>query len=51
MPKLQEVKGQFTITIPKDIVHTMGWEKGQRLGLMFNERGNIEIKEKKENEK
>ncbi len=43
MPKLQEVQGQYTITIPYELVKKKGWKKGESLFLVFNERGNIEI--------
>jgi len=46
MPKLQEVKDRFFITVPKDMVEKKGWKKGQKLFFLFNERGNIEICEK-----
>lgn len=51
MVKLQENKGQYFVSIPKDIIeklkHTKKWEKGQRLTVSFNERGNIEISDTK----
>lgn len=28
MPKIQEIMGRFTISIPKDIVKLKGWRKG-----------------------
>jgi len=43
MPKLQEIKGQFTITVPKELIKKKGWKKGQSLIFVFNERGNLEI--------
>lgn len=46
MTKLQEVKGQFSITLPKLMVQQKKWGKGKELLFVFNERGNIEITEK-----
>lgn len=45
MPKLQETKGRFFITIPKEMVDKKKWEKHQQLFFTWNERGNIEIHE------
>jgi len=46
--KLQKSKnGQFFITLPTKIVQAKGWEKGKELTIRFNERGNIELEEKK----
>lgn len=41
--KLQEVNGQFRITIPKSIAQAKGWQKGEVLTVKLNERGNLEI--------
>lgn len=46
MPKLQEIKGRFFITLPANLVKQKKWEKSQNLFLVFNERGNIEITDK-----
>lgn len=43
VPKLQEAKNRFSITIPRTLVERKGWKKGQELLLMFNEKGNVEI--------
>jgi len=43
MPKLQQFKDRYFITIPKPLVEQKQWEKGQDLFFVFNERGNIEI--------
>jgi len=47
MVKLQFSKGsqRWHLTIPPDLVRAKKWQKGQRLLLTFNEKGNIEIKE------
>lgn len=42
---MQESKGRYFISIPKEYVEMKGWKKGEVLVLGFNERGNIEIKE------
>lgn len=36
-------KGQFFLTLPRKIVEAKGWEKGHKLKIKFNERGNIEL--------
>jgi bifunctional DNA-binding transcriptional regulator/antitoxin component of YhaV-PrlF toxin-antitoxin module len=38
MVKLQEVKGQYTITIPKEKIKETGWQKGQELSINFDKR-------------
>ena len=43
MPKLQETKGRFFVSVPRELAHKKKWQKGQELFLVFNERGNIEI--------
>ena len=45
MPKLQEVKGRYFITVPKGLVEKKDWKKGQELFFVFNERGEIAIKD------
>lgn len=47
MPKLQYDKGndRYNITIPKEMVELKKWSKGQSLFFVWNERGNIEIKD------
>ena len=45
MVKLQEMMGQFSITIPKSKILRKGWKKGQELDIDFNEKGNLEIVE------
>jgi hypothetical protein len=49
MPILQQGKSQFFVTIPKDLIQAKKWKKGQKLLLIFNERGNIEMREIEEN--
>jgi hypothetical protein len=43
MPKLQQTKDRYFITIPKEMVDNKKWLKGQTLMFTWNERGNIEI--------
>jgi len=43
MPKLQQVKERYFITLPKTMVDKKEWKKGQELLFTWNERGNIEI--------
>jgi len=43
----QSKNGQYFLTLPKNIVEAKSWTKGQELNLKFNERGNIELEEKK----
>ena len=40
MPKIQESKNSFRITLPKDIVTFKGWEKGDHLEY-FEERPGV----------
>jgi len=49
--KLQLMNGrQFFITLPNQIVKAKGWKKSQKLKLELDGRGNIIIKEDKEDE-
>lgn len=46
--KLQRTqKGQYFLTIPAKIVEAKKWDKGTKLKVVFNERGNIELEEQK----
>jgi hypothetical protein len=46
--KLQKtVKGQYFLTVPAKIVEAKGWDKGKKLTIRFNERGNLELEEQK----
>jgi len=47
MVKLQENKERFFISVPKEYVEQAGWSKGEILTVSFNERGNIELSNKK----
>lgn len=46
MPKLQETKGRYFITIPISLVEMKDWKKGQKIFIVFNERGNMELTDK-----
>lgn len=45
MVKLQKHKEQFRLTIPKDIVKLMGWNKGTEIVFIQDASGNLLIKE------
>jgi len=40
-------KRQFFITLPNQIVKAKGWQKGQELKIEFDGRGNLILKEDK----
>lgn len=43
MVKLQQIKRQYTVTIPKIYVDQAKLKKGDDLTISFNERGNLEL--------
>jgi len=45
MVKLQNNKGQFKLTIPKDIIKLTGWKGGTEIVLIQNQDGNLILKE------
>lgn len=48
MVKLQyDSNKQFKITLPKPIVLAKGWEKGDKIKIEIDERGNIVLKKEK----
>ena len=47
MVRLQESKGRYFVTIPKEIIAKKKWKKGIMLVVSFNERGNVEIMDTK----
>jgi len=50
--KLQNNKGQYKLTIPKDLVKLQGWKQGTELVLAMDSDNNLVIKEiKKEKAK
>ena len=38
--KLQQVKGQYTITLPSDIVRFKSWKKGDDIEIKDDGKGN-----------
>jgi hypothetical protein len=49
MPIIQQLKsGSFLISIPRALARAKGWDKGTEVSLVLNNRGNIEILEKKD---
>jgi hypothetical protein len=47
MVKLQEVKGQFSISVPKELVKEKKWNKGIRLIFRLMPSGIVEVVEAK----
>jgi len=43
--KLQNNKGQFRLTIPKDLVKVKGWDQGTDLVIVMDTSGDLVIKE------
>ncbi len=43
--KLQNNKGQFRLTISKDLVKMKGWDQGTELAMIMNTDGDLVIKE------
>jgi len=43
--KLQNNKGQFRLTIPKDLVKVKGWDQGTELVIALDAAGDLIIKE------
>ena len=46
MVKLQKNKGQYFITIPKDIIEDKGWENAEEFIWQYSSSGDIILKEK-----
>lgn len=40
-----KLKDDYTVTIPKGLVEKKGWKKAQELFFVFNEKGEIAIKD------
>jgi hypothetical protein len=38
MVKIQEVKGQYTISIPREKIKETGWQKGDEICMNFDRR-------------
>jgi hypothetical protein len=47
MPKIQESKGRWSITLPVEFVLQAQLQKGDVVTVSFNERGNLELKKLK----
>ena len=43
--KLQDNKGQFKLTIPKDLAKIKGWKQGTEVIVVMNPEGDLIIKE------
>ena len=43
--KLQDNKGQYRLTIPKDLAKIKGWKQGTELAVVMNSEGDLVIKE------
>jgi len=43
--KLQNNKGQYKLTIPKDLAKVKGWKQGTELAVVMNHEGDLIIKE------
>ncbi len=43
--KLQDNKGQYKLTIPKDLAKVKGWKQGTELVIVMNQEGDLIIKE------
>ncbi len=43
--KIQDNKGQYKVTIPKDIVKLKGWKQGSHVIIVVDKEGNVLIKE------
>ena len=44
MVRLQEQKGRFFVTIPKEYIKDKKWAKGDSLVVSYDDRGRIVIK-------
>jgi len=43
--KIVGFKGQYRITLPKDLVRDRGWDKGVELRFVEDEKGRVYLKE------
>jgi hypothetical protein len=43
MPKLQQTKDRYFITMPRSMIEKKKWKKGQDLCFTWNHNGNVEI--------
>jgi len=44
---LQEAKGQYTITLPVQLIRALGWQKGDTI-LVLLDAGDIRLRKKKD---
>jgi antitoxin component of MazEF toxin-antitoxin module len=49
--KLQNNKGQFRLTLPKDLIKIKGWKQGTEVAVFMDTEGNLIIKEIKKKKK
>lgn len=47
MVKIQEIKGRFFVSIPKEYIHQSNLKKGDVVTVSYNERGNLELQKLK----
>ena len=45
MPKIVNNRGQYKITIPKDLAEAKGWDENTRLRFVEDPQGNVSLKE------
>lgn len=43
--KIQDNKGQYRLTIPRDIAKLKGWKQGTEVVLILDKDGHVTIKE------
>ena len=44
--KIQKIKDSYFVCLPKAIVIAKGWERGDKLKVEFDSKGNIVLKKK-----
>lgn len=45
MVKIVDNKGQYKITLPKELVEAKGWDRNTRLRFVEDREGNVYLKE------
>ena len=43
--KIQDNKGQYKVTIPKDIAKLKGWKQGTEVVIILDSEGNVLVKQ------
>ena len=43
--KIQDNKGQYKVTIPKDIAKLKGWKQGTHVVIILDAEGNVLVRE------